>query len=87
MACVARATAEFPSFHGVSRKKLLAASDANAVQWWQLSPDIADLYALYRLDLEGAWIQSSLDRTSLSLGFRAARTRVEVGTCEFQSTT
>jgi hypothetical protein len=43
---------------------------------------MADLYALYRLALEGAWIQSSLDRTSLllrkisaSLGFRASTTR------------
>jgi hypothetical protein len=44
--------------------------------------------------LKGAWIQSSLDRTSLSLrkiiaslGFRASRTPVELATCEFQSTT
>jgi hypothetical protein len=51
---------------------------------------MADLYALYRLALEGAWIQSSLDRTSLplrkiiaSLGFRASRPRVELATCEF----
>ena len=55
---------------------------------------MADLYALYRLALEGAWIQSSLDRKTLSLrknmapiGFRASRTRVELATCEFQSST
>jgi hypothetical protein len=44
LTCVTRATAELPSFHGVSRKKLLprgqpqevtsAASDANAIRWW-----------------------------------------------------
>ena len=51
---------------------------------------MADLYALYRLALEGAWIQSSLDRKTLSLrkimapiGFRASRARVELATCEF----
>jgi hypothetical protein len=58
------------------------ASDANAVRWWQLSTlvtnrqpmaritaSIADLciHALYRLDLERVWIQSSLDRASLSI--------------------
>jgi hypothetical protein len=47
-------------------------------------------YALYTLALEGAWIQSSLDRKALALrkniaaiGFRAARTRVELATCGF----
>ena len=51
---------------------------------------MADLYALYRLALEGAWIQSSMDRKALSLrkimapiGFRASRARVELATCEF----
>ena len=51
---------------------------------------MADLYALFRLALEGAWIQSSLDRKTLSLrkimapiGFRASTTRVELATCEF----
>ena len=51
---------------------------------------MADLYALYRLALEGAWIQSSLDRKTLSLrkniaslGFRAPAARVELATCEF----
>jgi hypothetical protein len=48
------------------------------------------LRALYTLALEGAWIQSSLDRKALALrkniaaiGFRAARTRVELATCRF----
>ena len=52
---------------------------------------MADLYALYRLALEGAWIQSSLDRKALlslrkniaSLGFRASRPLIELATCEF----
>jgi hypothetical protein len=42
------------------------------------------------LALEGAWIQSSLDRTILSLrkniaslGFRASRPLIELATCEF----
>jgi hypothetical protein len=55
---------------------------------------MADLYALYRPSLEGAWIQSSPDRKALALrktmapiGFRASRTRVELATCEFYSTT
>jgi hypothetical protein len=55
---------------------------------------MADQYALYRIALEGAWIQSSLNRKALSLrkivapiGFRASRARVELATCGFQSTT
>jgi hypothetical protein len=50
---------------------------------------MADLHALYRSDLQGVWIQSSLDRTGLSvrkiiasLGFRASRTPVELATCK-----
>jgi hypothetical protein len=55
---------------------------------------MVDLYAFSRPDLHGVWIQSSLDRKPLSLrkniaslGFRASRRRVELATCEFQSTT
>jgi hypothetical protein len=51
---------------------------------------MTDLCALYRLALEGAWIQSSLDRKTLSLrkniaslGFRASRPLIELATCEF----
>jgi hypothetical protein len=53
---------------------------------------MADLYALYRpaLALEGAWIQSSLDRKApslrkniASLGLRASRAPVELATGEF----
>jgi hypothetical protein len=55
------------------------------------------IFAL-QADLEGAWIQSSLDRKALSLRItqhvkvlphsdRASRPRVELTTCEFQSTT
>jgi hypothetical protein len=94
--CVTRATAELPSFHGVSRKKLRAwpatqvqsgggiidtgnqqtvDGDNQRAQW----PTYM-LYALYGLALEGAWIQSGLDRKALSLrkimapiGFRASR--------------
>jgi hypothetical protein len=89
-----RATAELPSFHGVSRKKLLACpatqiqsgggiddtgnqqtidGDNQRAQW----PTY--MRSSYRLALEGAWIQSSLDRKALSLrknigslGFRAS---------------
>jgi hypothetical protein len=51
---------------------------------------MTDLYALYRPDLQGAWIQSSLDRTSLPgrknvapLGFRASRPLIELAPYEF----
>jgi hypothetical protein len=55
---------------------------------------MADLYALYRLlwkepGYKVAWIERvcQLRKNIASLGFRASRRRVELATCEFQSTT